>query len=79
MRYVGPEVVSITAYKRKYKCLDLFLVSQPENISEVSVFPPIATSDHNMVFCRLARANQQRPSKETRYDFTRAKQRYRKS
>ena len=55
---------------RGSKCLDLLLVSQPENISEVTVFPPIATSDHNMVYCRLARANQQWPSIETRYDFT---------
>ena len=57
---------------RGSKCLDLLLVSQPENISEVTVFPPIATNDHNMVYCRLARANQQQLSIETKYDFTRA-------
>ena len=57
---------------RGSKYLDLPLTSQPENISEVTIFPPIATSDHNMVYCRLARANQQLPSVETRNDFTRA-------
>ena len=64
---MGPEAAT-----RGSKCLDLLLASQPENISEVTVFLPIATSDHNMVYFRLARANQQRPSIETRYDFTRA-------